>query len=349
MSKAEEEPIREIMTDKEMNNLATELVSLLEELPENISNFLKEHCSSGGGQMDGEPIDIDVDALSNETLYKLRKLLDDYLLEKQAKQTKAESREKELLDESGFSNLSIQSSKGMEASSVTENSSTGNDHEQEQEQEPVLNHGGTESNPETNREEEELDGEQVRRVLQVSAATGKFWHNWDKLKSMLSFQLKLVLSEYPEAKMTVEQQNASLGETYLELVTRLNEELHSFIEGPPFTLQRLCEILLDARSIYPKLSKLALALEKNLLVTSTLAVCTEPYPEMMPNPEPEKATEEAPLQSNSVQNGVESMVGDRDEIMTEVEADIEEMTIDVDAFQEMVGPSEANSTAAENS
>ncbi|KAK5819700.1 uncharacterized protein LOC108464404 isoform X1 [Gossypium arboreum] len=233
----------------------------------------------------------------------------------------------------------------MEASSVTENSSTGNDHEQE----PVLNHGGTESNPETNREEEELDGEQVRRVLQVSAATGKFWHNWDKLKSMLSFQLKLVLSEYPEAKMTVEQQNASLGETYLELVTRLNEELHSFIEGPPFTLQRLCEILLDARSIYPKFLKLALALEKNLLVTSTLTVCTEPYPEMMPNPEPEKATEEAPLQSDSVQNGVESMVGDRDEIMTEVEADIEEMTIDVDAFQEMVGPSEANSTAAENS
>ncbi|KAB2022318.1 hypothetical protein E1A91_D07G206500v1 [Gossypium mustelinum] len=232
----------------------------------------------------------------------------------------------------------------MEASSVTENSSTGNDHEQE----PVLNHGGTESNPETDREEE-LDGEEVRRVLQVSAATGKFWHNWDKLKSMLSFQLKLVLSEYPEAKMTIEQQNASLGETNLELVTRLNEELHSFIEGPPFTLQRLCEILLDARSIYPKLSKLALALEKNLLVTSTLTVCTEPYPEMMPNPEPEKATEEAPLQSNSVQNGVESMVGDRDEIMTEVEADIEEMTIDVDAFQEMVGPSEANSTAAENS
>ncbi|XP_040953691.1 transcription factor GTE8 isoform X3 [Gossypium hirsutum] len=257
MSKAEEEPIREIMTDEEMNNLATELVSLLENLPENISNFLKEHCSSGGGQMDGEPIDIDVDTLSNETLYKLRKLLDDYLLEKQAKQTKSESREKELLDESGFSNLSIQSSKGMEASSVTENSSTGNDHEQE----PVLNHGGTESNPETDREEE-LDGEEVRRVLQVSAATGKFWHNWDKLKSMLSFQLKLVLSEYPEAKMAIEQQNASLGETNLELVTRLNEELHSFIEGPPFTLQRLCEILLDARSIYPKLSKLALALEK---------------------------------------------------------------------------------------
>jgi hypothetical protein len=32
-----------------------------------------------------------------------------------------------------------------------------------------------------------------------------------------------VLSEYAEAKMTMEQQNASLGETYLELVKRLDE------------------------------------------------------------------------------------------------------------------------------
>lgn len=32
-----------------------------------------------------------------------------------------------------------------------------------------------------------------------------------------------VLSEYAEAKMTTEQQNASLGETYLELVKRLDE------------------------------------------------------------------------------------------------------------------------------
>lgn len=32
-----------------------------------------------------------------------------------------------------------------------------------------------------------------------------------------------VLSEYPEAKMTSEQQNSSLGETYSELVNRLDE------------------------------------------------------------------------------------------------------------------------------
>ncbi|MBA0635817.1 hypothetical protein Godav_025429, partial [Gossypium davidsonii] len=47
------------MTDREKHNLSTELESLLGELPENI---------------------VDIDALRHETLYKLRKLLDDYLL-----------------------------------------------------------------------------------------------------------------------------------------------------------------------------------------------------------------------------------------------------------------------------
>ena len=71
---------------------------------------------------------------------------------------------------------------------------------------------------------------------------------------------------------------------------------------------------------------------------------------MMPNQEPEKASGEAEPQSNSIQNGVEPIVRDRDEIMTEVEeAEMDDMTIDMDAFQEMVGPSEASSTAAENS
>ncbi|XVE72035.1 hypothetical protein DITRI_Ditri11bG0006400 [Diplodiscus trichospermus] len=230
----------------------------------------------------------------------------------------------------------------MEVSAVNENSCTSTDHEQEH----VLNHGGTDSNPETAQEEEE---EQIRGILQFISSTGKFWHSWDKLKRMLSFQLKLVLLEYPEAKMTTEQQNASLGETYLELVTRLDEELHCFTEGPPFTLQRICEILLAARSIYPNLSKLAFALEKNLLVTSTLTASTKPCPQMMPDPEPEKANDEPQPQSNSIQNGTEPVAGDRDEIMTEVEADIDDMTIDMDAFQEMVGSSEANPTPAENS
>nr|XP_033513526.1 uncharacterized protein LOC104102062 isoform X5 [Nicotiana tomentosiformis] len=87
----------------------------------------------------------------------------------------------------------------------------------------------------------EINDDEVKSVIEVMAANGKYWHDWDKLKGMLSFHLKQVLSDYPEAKMTTEQQQSCLGESFPELVKRLDDALNSFAEGPPFTLQRLCE------------------------------------------------------------------------------------------------------------
>ncbi|OMO93561.1 hypothetical protein COLO4_16829 [Corchorus olitorius] len=109
------EPVRQrqIMTDQEKHKLSTELEALLGELPENIIDFLKEH-SSAEGQMGDEEIEIDIDALSDETLFKLRKLLDDYLLEKQKNQAKVEPCEMELHNESGVSNSSMQPFKGYD-------------------------------------------------------------------------------------------------------------------------------------------------------------------------------------------------------------------------------------------
>ncbi|XP_027911391.1 serine/threonine-protein phosphatase 4 regulatory subunit 2 isoform X2 [Vigna unguiculata] len=195
-------------------------------------------------------------------------------------------------------------------------------------------HNDGASNHRDAEQKQDVSREEVLQTLQVIASTGKFWHHWDKLKIMLSFQLKQVLSEYPEAKLTSEQQYASLGESYIELVHKLDEALTCFIEGPPFTLQRLCEILLDAKSIYPNLSKLALALEKNLLVTSTLTICTDPYPqatEKVPVDQ-EKANEKQNQQSDTVQNGVEPQVPDKDEVMTEADVG-DDMTIDMETFE----------------
>ncbi|KAL5129717.1 Serine/threonine-protein phosphatase 4 regulatory subunit 2 [Glycine soja] len=176
-------------------------------------------------------------------------------------------------------------------------------------------------------------------------------HDWDKLKSMLSFQLKQVLSEYPEARMTSEQQYASFGESYIELVNKLDEELTCFIEGPPFTLQRLCEILLDAKGLYPNLSKLALALEKNLLVTSTLTICTDPYPQAtakeLDDQEKPSEKQQQQQQSDSAENGVELLVSDKDEVMTEADVG-DDMTIGMEAF-EGVKSSETNSELNANS
>ncbi|KAK9136989.1 hypothetical protein Sjap_007583 [Stephania japonica] len=174
----------------------------------------------------------------------------------------------------------------------------------------------------------EITEEEVNEVLEVIAATGKFWHDWDTLKSLLSFRLKQVLAEYPEAQMSIDEQNSLRGETYMELVTRLDEALLCFIEGPPFTLQRLCEILLDARSIYPNLSKLALALEKNLLVTSTLRMSTDPYPSALASKldDHDKEPGGPVAQSSPMQNGVDSAVCDEDIEMTDAEDAREEMT-----------------------
>ncbi|CAI0390592.1 unnamed protein product [Linum tenue] len=98
--------------------------------------------------------------------------------------------------------------------------------------------------------------------------------------------------------------------------------LLSFGEGPPFTLQRLCEIM-TAKSIYPNLSKLALALGKNLLVTSTLAACTDPHPlATQKQDETDKASPNQQHRSNSEQNGVQqSTAADGDEIVAEIETD----------------------------
>lgn len=232
------------------------------------------------------------------------------------------------------------------ANDAADNTTSPRNRDENPEDASSINPGEKESKPEIAGEEDE---EEVRGILQVIASTGKFWHDWEKLKSLLSFQLKQVLSEYPEAKMTTKEQE----ETYQDLVKKLDEALHNFEEGPPFTLQRLCEILLAARHIYPNLSKLALALEKNLLVTSTLAVCTDPYPQQaLEKPaESDKPSEELQVQSSLVQNGVEPVVGDGDEIMTEVEeADIDDdMTIDMEALEDIVASSETNSTSTGNS
>ncbi|KAI3502099.1 hypothetical protein L1887_30130 [Cichorium endivia] len=198
------------------------------------------------------------------------------------------------------------------------------------------NHQAIETRQETAEEEEE-----VRSVLKVIAATGKFSDDWEKFRSMLSLHLKQVISEYPQAKMTIEEQKNSLGETHAELAKRLDDALHSFVDGPPFTLQRLSEIILDAKSLYPNLSKLALALEKNLSVTSTLTVSTDPYPPSLtttpngldkvtadPNPNPNPQPESDAV----MENGAPPV--DRDEIMTEVDADVSDvMTMDMESYE----------------
>ncbi|XP_043723847.1 transcription factor GTE9-like [Telopea speciosissima] len=100
------EPVKRIMTDVEKQNLSRELESLLGDMPEHIVDFLRRH-SFNGCQTGEDEIEVDIDALSDDTLFTLRKLLDDYLRDKQINQAKVEPCEMEILNDSGLSNSSM--------------------------------------------------------------------------------------------------------------------------------------------------------------------------------------------------------------------------------------------------
>ncbi|TQD98104.1 hypothetical protein C1H46_016226 [Malus baccata] len=100
------EPPKRVMTTEEKLNLSRELESLLGEMPLHIIDFLKEHSSNGKDTGEDE-IEIDIDVLSDDTLFTLRRLLNEYLQEKRKNHAKAEPCSMELVNESGLSNSSM--------------------------------------------------------------------------------------------------------------------------------------------------------------------------------------------------------------------------------------------------
>ncbi|PON95301.1 Bromodomain containing protein [Trema orientale] len=107
----EPQPAKRVMTEEERHNMGRELESLLSEMPLHIIDFLRENSSNGKDSVEDE-IEIDIDELSDDTLFTLRKLLDEYLEKKQKNQSQAEPCEIELLHDSGLSNSSMQPCKG---------------------------------------------------------------------------------------------------------------------------------------------------------------------------------------------------------------------------------------------
>lgn len=100
---------KQVMTAEQKQEVGADLQALMAELPENIVDFLRQHSDE---QTDEDEIEIGIDELSDDTLFTLRKLLNDYMLEKQKNQQKAVPSEMELNNESGISNSSTQPFKG---------------------------------------------------------------------------------------------------------------------------------------------------------------------------------------------------------------------------------------------
>ena len=113
-----------------------------------------------------------------------------------------------------------------------------------------------------------LDG-----VLGEISKTGSSQFEWELLKPVIAAKLEAVCSEYYSSVQ-------DLSEPYEELLKRLLSLLKEF-PNAPFTVQRLCELLLDPHRIYATSTrKVTSALEKLLTVSSTVPtmVVAQPKP-----------------------------------------------------------------------
>lgn len=92
-----QEPVQKVMTADEKRKLSNDLEDLLGEIPIHIIDFLRVHSSDGREIGEDDEIEVDIESMSDNILFTLRKLLDDYLREKQKSHEKAEPCEIEVL------------------------------------------------------------------------------------------------------------------------------------------------------------------------------------------------------------------------------------------------------------
>ncbi|KAI3722238.1 hypothetical protein L2E82_33269 [Cichorium intybus] len=105
-----QEPVKLMMTDEEKRNISRDLEVHLDNLPDNIIDFLRKHASNGN-QTGEDEIEVDIDAFDNDSLFILRKMLDDHVQDQQ-NHTEVEP---SVIDESGISNSTLLSYKGNDA------------------------------------------------------------------------------------------------------------------------------------------------------------------------------------------------------------------------------------------
>lgn len=188
--------------------------------------------------------------------------------------------------------------------------------------------------------------DELKDILEVIALTGNYWHDWPMLKCLLSFRLKQVLTQYYDSHIASGgQQTLVYGEPFNDFQRRLLEGLDSFVDGPPFTLQRLCELLLNPGLTYPNIDKVALAFEKLLLVTSTIPVCKEPYPSFTNSKEQQGCNQMQEIGQGVIATGENGAVESRtiaDEEMPDVALN-EDKQLDAEKL-----PSEEASLSLEN-
>ncbi|KAG1658944.1 hypothetical protein FOA52_010041 [Chlamydomonas sp. UWO 241] len=119
----------------------------------------------------------------------------------------------------------------------------------------------------------------LRGVLAETAVTGVVRYKWSLLRPLVEFAMEQVMRDFDtrDPDQVGPSRGAMNNETTVATIERFKSRLSQYANAP-WTLQRLCELVLEPRKQYRHLHKVALALEKCLLVTGETPPASAPPP-----------------------------------------------------------------------
>lgn len=123
-----------------------------------------------------------------------------------------------------------------------------------------------EKNPQTDKIPQPLDD-----YLAYVAQSGNALFAWAKVKPLFKRKLELIIQEFQETSPTDNlplQPNVDVFK-FDQMKERIFEQLESYT-GIPFTVQRLCELMVQPQKHYKRTDKFMRGLEKIMLVVSTI-------------------------------------------------------------------------------
>ena len=103
------------------------------------------------------------------------------------------------------------------------------------------------------------------------AKTGNTVFPWHKIKPLIKRKLEIIIREFSESCPTENLPKMPNVDVFKfgEMKERILEQLESYT-GTPFTVQRLCELLVQPKRHYKRTDKFMRGLEKVMLVVSTV-------------------------------------------------------------------------------
>lgn len=135
-----------------------------------------------------------------------------------------------------------------------------------------------------NEEEEELAKawtDRLQNALEAIAKTGKSFYTWETIRAILQYRINHLIKSTKMSLPVLEKERNAIH----QLFQSASENLSAF-DDFPFTIQRLCELVLYPDLQYTQLIKYARAVQKTTVITSSLKLLAETFPPSTPTPPP---------------------------------------------------------------